>query len=419
MSDVKRGKPPLHQVRIIDLTNVISGPVSTRVLAQLGAEVIKVELPWGRAIGNIAMHTQQPDQPRPYNAVASFNEVNRAKLSIAIDLSHERGKKLLRDLVSISDVVIENYSPRVMRNLSLTYESLVRERPDLIMVSMPALGDAGPWSDYISFGPGTDALGGLSDITGYERGPPHKPGNYYADHNSAFHVATGIMAALRQRRLTGTGQRMEIVLREATMAVIGECFMEYQLTGRAPRRMGSRHPSMAPHNVYKCKGDDAWAVAVVATDEEWQRFCSAIGDPDWCRDERFATTAGRLANQDDLDSLIQEWTQRRTPYEVMNTLQDHGIKAGAVLKAPEILSDPHYGARKFIDQTEHPEAGTHNHPGLPFKLSKSGSNQGQRAPMFAEHSDWIIRDLLSLSRDEIADLRRLNTVPLEPVERRY
>ena len=132
---------PLQHVRVVDLTNVIAGPVSTRVLAQLGAEVVKVELPWGRAIGNVAMHTAQPGQERPYNTVASFNEVNRAKRSIAIDLTHESGKQLFRDLVSVSDVVIENYSPRVMRNLGLSYDSLVEHRPDLIMVSMPALGN--------------------------------------------------------------------------------------------------------------------------------------------------------------------------------------------------------------------------------------------------------------------------------------
>ena len=419
MSQNHKSKLPLKHVRIVDLTNVIAGPVSTRVLAHLGAEVIKVELPWGRAIGNISMHTSTPDQARPYNTVATFNEVNRAKRSIAVDLAQTDGQKILRELVSISDVVIENYSPRVMRNLDLAYDSLVRERPDLIMVSMPALGNNGPWSDYISFGPGTDALGGLSDVTGYEGGRPHKPGNYYADHNSAFHVATGIMAALRHRHLTGKGQRMEIVLREATMAVIGEYFLGYQLNGKAPQRMGSRHPSKAPHNVYRCKGDDSWAVIEVANDEEWQRFCSAIDSPDWSKEERFATNSERLANQDAMDSLIQDWTQQRTSYDVMHTLQSHGIKAGAVMKAPEILSDPHYNERGFIDQTQHPDAGEHKHPGLPIKFSKSETNLGRRAPMFAEHSDWVLNDLIGMTEAEITTLREQNTTPLAPVDRRF
>ncbi|MCH8088025.1 MAG: CoA transferase, partial [Chloroflexi bacterium] len=186
MSNRKTGPLPLHHVRVVDLTNVIAGPVATRVLGQLGAQVIKVELPWGRAIGNIALHTQESNHPRPYNAVATFNEVNRAKLSIAIDLGHKNGKRLFLELVGLSDVVIENYSPRVMGNLGFPYQELVKVRPDLIMISMPALGDPGPWSNYISFGPGTEALAGLCDITGYQGGPPLKPGNFYADQNAAF-----------------------------------------------------------------------------------------------------------------------------------------------------------------------------------------------------------------------------------------
>ena len=408
---------PFRHVRIIDLTNVIAGPVTTRVLGQLGAQIIKVELPWGRAIGNIQMHTQDAEQPRQYNIVATFNEVNRAKKSIAINLAHEGGRGLFRELVSVSDVVLENYSPRVMPNLDLSYETLAKVRHDLIMVSMPGLGESGPWVNHISFGPGTDALSGLSDVTGYEGGPPHKPGNFYADPNSAFHVATSIMAAPRQRHRTGRGQHVKVVLREATMAIIGEQFLGYQLTGKPPRRMGSRHSSMAPHNVYRCKGDDAWVVIAVASDDEWRRFCSAIGEPEWCREDRFADNAGRLQNQDALDALIQTWTEQRTKYEAMNILQSHGVKAGAALTAPEALEDPHYVERDFFDHTDHPDAGEATHPGVPWRFTASGSHMGQRAPMFAEHSDWVLRELLDMGENKIAKLRQEATTPLEPVDR--
>jgi crotonobetainyl-CoA:carnitine CoA-transferase CaiB-like acyl-CoA transferase len=419
MSASNLRKYPLTGIRIVDLTNVIAGPVSTRVLAQHGAEVIKIEVPWGRAIGNIAMHTDVPGEERPYNKVASFNEVNRGKQSIAIDLVHEEGRNLLRELISISDVVIENYSPRVMGNLGLTYDSLVRERPDLIMVSMPALGGDGPWSSYISFGPGTDALGGLSDVTGYQDGPPHKPGNYYADHNSAFHVSTGIMAALSQRRRTGKGQRMEIVLREVTMAVIGEQFLGYQLSGEAPVRMGSRHRDAAPHNVYPCRGDDEWVVIGVESDQEWQRLCDAIGNPDWCQVQRYTTVKGRLANEDELDSKISDWTRTQDKSVVMHDLQHHGVKAGAVMKSPDVLNDPHFQSRNFIDETEHQDAGTNRHPGLPFKLSGSEQKMGLPAPMFAEHRDWILSELLSLEESAITKLNNQNTTPRVPVDRTF
>ncbi|MDP6452372.1 MAG: CoA transferase [SAR202 cluster bacterium] len=419
MPDINNRKHPLTGIRIVDLTNVIAGPVSTRVLAQLGAEVIKIEVPWGRAIGNIAMHTDVPGEARPYNKVASFNEVNRGKQSIAIDLAQEDGRNLLREIISVSDVVIENYSPRVMGNLGLSYDSLVKERPDLVMVSMPALGGAGPWSSYISFGPGTDALGGLSDITGYQSGPPHKPGNYYADHNSAFHVSTGIMAALSQRRRTGKGQRMEIVLREVTMAVIGEQFLGYQLSGEAPERMGSRHRDAAPHNIYPCSGDDEWVVIAVESDEEWRQFRKTIGSPAWSDDDRFSNAQGRVENQDELDSRIGQWTKNQSKYQVMTHLQKHGVKAGAVLKSPDVLSDPHFKDRKFIDETDHQDAGTNHHPGLPFRLSRSERRMGSPAPMFAEHSDWALAELLCLEPTEIARLREQNTAPLKPVDRRF
>ena len=417
MSNRKTGPLPLHHVRVVDLTNVIAGPVATRVLGQLGAQVIKVELPWGRAIGNIALHTQESNHPRPYNAVATFNEVNRAKLSIAIDLGHKNGKRLFLELVGLSDVVIENYSPRVMGNLGFHYQELVKVRPDLIMVSMPALGDPGPWSNYISFGPGTEALAGLCDITGYQGGPPLKPGNFYADQNAAFHVATAIMAAIWKRRRTGRGQHIKIVLRDTTMAVMGEYFLGYQLTGRPPHRLGNRHPNMAPHNVYRCKGEDAWVAIAVASDDEWKCFRIAIGDPPWCRDSKFASADGRKDHQEKLDSLVQSWTKGRTPYEVMHALQARGIKAGAVMRAPDILADPHYAARDFIDRTNHPDGGRYKHPGLPWKYSSAPTGMGLRAPLFAEHSNWVLQDLLDLGEEEIAALRREGTAPLEPVPR--
>ena len=301
---------PLIGVRVLDLTNVIAGPVATRVLGHLGAEIIKIELPWGRSVGNMAIFTSDKSQERSYNKNAGFNEVNRAKRSLSLDLADSRGKALFEELVSISDVVIENYSPRVMPNLGLTYDHLRTLRPDLIMVAMPALGSPGPWTNYISFGPGTEGLGGMCHVTGYQDGAPSKPGNFYSDQTSAFHVATAIMAAIWKRRRTGQGKQIEMVLRDVTMAVIGEYFLEYQLTGRAPTRIGNRHPSMAPHNVYRCKGDDAWVVIAVASDAEFDSLCNATGNTQWKTDDRFSTMSARLQNQDTLDSLIEEMDRR-------------------------------------------------------------------------------------------------------------
>ena len=409
---------PLTGVRVLDLTNVIAGPVATRVLAHLGAEIIKIELPWGRSVGNMAIFTSDKSEERPYNKNAGFNEVNRAKRSISLDLADPRGKALFEELVSVSDVVIENYSPRVMPNLGLTYGHLRTLRPDLIMVAMPALGSPGPWSNHISFGPGTEGLGGMCHVTGYQDGPPSKPGNFYSDQTSAFHVATAIMAAIWKRRRTGQGKQIEIVLRDVTMAVIGEYFLEYQLTGRSPTRIGNRHPSMTPHNVYRCKGDDAWVVIAVASDAEFDNLCDASGNAHWKTDDRFSTMRARLQNQGILDSLIEKWTSERTPQEAMHHLQAAGVRAGAVLKSTEALVDPQYQARGFIDHTHHPEAGNFKHPGVSFKSSAPLADLGRRAPLFAEHSDWVLDDLLGLPSETAEVLHTDGVAPLVPVTRK-
>jgi len=409
---------PLSNSRIADLTNVIAGPVATRILGHMGAEILKVELPWGRAIGNIAMHGED-EEGRAYNKVGTFNEVNRAKKSIAIDLTHATGKEVFKEIVNVSDIVIQNYSPRVMGNLGLTYEDLRAVKPDIIMVSMPALGLEGPWSNYISFGPGTDALGGLSSITGYKNGRPHKPGNFYADHNSGFHVATGIMAALFRRYKTGEGQHLEIVLREATMSVIGEYFIEYQFTGKEPKRIGNDHPVFYPHGIFRCKGDDSWIAISVESNQEWQTLCEVIESTELKNDNNLTEVSSRRLNREKIELEITDWTKSKSNKEAMDLMQTRGIRAGIVAKASDILSDAHVSERNYLDTVEHPDAGEYTSPGLPFKFTRSSTNLGVRAPMFSEHTLPILSDLLARDMSTIDSLIEKGTTPLEPIDRVY
>jgi len=409
---------PLSGIRIADLTNVIAGPVATRVLAHLGAEVVKVELPWGRAIGNIAMHGDTGSD-RPYDVVTSFNEVNRSKKSIAIDLTHSDGKEIFKEIVSISDIVIQNYSPRVMSNLGLTYDILRTIRPDLIMVSMPALGLEGPWSDYISFGPGTDALGGLSSITGYKGDRPHKPGNFYADHNSAFHVATGIMSSILKRQTNGFGEHLEIVLREATMSVIGEYFLEFQLTGTEPERTGNDHHKYYPHGIYKCKGIDSWLAITIENNREWIELCSTIGAKDFIQNPKLNDIDNRRNARISIDHKIEEWTSSITNKEAMTLLQSAGVKAGIVSKASDLISDPQFYERNYLDEVTHPDAGPSMSPGLPFKFSNLDTNLGNRAPLYSEHTEHILNNLLGLDRSFVQKAIHQGTTPLKPLDRIY
>ena len=384
---------PLGGTRIIDLSAAIAGPVATRVLAHLGAEVIKVEAPWGRAAEGTGR--------RPYNAIPSFNEANRGKKGLSLNLQEPEGKEVFLRLVGVSDAVVENFSPRVLRNLGLTYDVLRRARPDIILVSIPALGAEGPWADFIAFGPGAEALGGLCALTGYEGGPPLKAHLFYADQNAAFHAAVALLAALYRRRRTGQGGHIVVPLRECVQAVIGEAFLEAQMRGfQSPPRRGSRHPSWAPHNVYRCRGEDAWAAIACATDEEFQRLCQVMGRPGLAEDPRFADSLSRKRNEAALDGLVEEWTRERTPQEAMALLQAAGVKAGAVLTAADLFKhDPHWQTRAYWDRAVHPEAGEGVHPGLPWKALRMERITGGPAPLFAQENAWLQRELLGLPED--------------------
>jgi crotonobetainyl-CoA:carnitine CoA-transferase CaiB-like acyl-CoA transferase len=407
---------PLEGIRIVDLTLVIAGPVATRILAALGAEVIKVEAPWGRAIGRGSSPPSLPGAPRPYNALPTFNEVNRGKKSISLNLQHPLGREAFLRLVTLSDVVVENLSPRVLPNLGLDYPVLRRYRPDVILVSMPALGHKGPWGHYIAFGPGVEALGGLSSITGYEGGQPHKPGNYYADQNAAFHAALAVLVAVYRRRRTGRGAHLRVVLREATQATMGEFFLEPQMTGRIPTPMGNRHPWMAPHGIYPCRGEDAWVAIACATDAHFHALCAVIGRPDLTEDPRFADSLARKRHEALLDAPISAWTRRHTPREAMLILQGMGVPAGAVLTVADILGDPHWRERGFVEEVDHPEMGRTLHPTLPWQATGMPRRQSTPAPLFAQDNRVILQDLLGLPPAVVAQMDAEGVSPSEPVE---
>ena len=409
---------PLHNVRILDLTQGIAGPVGNRLLAHLGSQVIKLEPPWGRALARGAATGSANPDAKSYNMVPNFNEVNRGgKLSVPVNLSTSEGRELMLELVRISDVVIENYSPRVMGNLGLSYEELRRVKPDIILVSMPAFGGEGPWRDFISLGPGVDAMSGMSEMTGYEDGPPLKAGNFYADQNGGFHAVCALLLALMYRRRTGQGQHLESPLRSGLISVLGEKFLEYQLTGRVPTRMGNRHSIMAPQNVYPCQGEDSWVAISIGSDGEWQALCQAMGQVDLARDDRYKDAPGRKKYEKELDTAISEWTRQRTHYEVMHILQAVGVKAGASLKSTEMIADPHFQARDSFDYTDHPDAGLFRHSGLAWKMSRAPMQLGVPAPRYAEHLDWMMNELLVLSEEESGELRDKHVVVYDPEER--
>ena len=391
---------PYAGVRILDLGTLIAAPIATQVLADLGAEVIKIEPPHGDYLrgtgGPVGAPRAGARDDRPYNRRPWFNELNRGKLGVALDLSDARGVDLFKQLVRVSDIVIENFSPRVMENLGLTYPLLRAEKADLIMLSVSAFGATGPYRDRLGFGPTLDAASGITYLTGYAGGPPIKPGNYFSDFFSGMHAALAIMIALERRARSGEGTHVDLAMREVATAVVADAAIEFAMNGRAPTRRGNRHPSIAPHGCYPCTGADRWVTIAVRSDEEWRRFAETIGGPRWAADARFTTASGRLEHEDELDARIARWTASRDPREVMGRLQQAGVPSGAVLNVAEVLADPQVVARGAYSTVTHPELGEAPIRNLPWTLSRTPVAVQQPSPMFGQHNRELLQSLLGM-----------------------
>lgn len=402
---------PLAGVRVVDFTVAVAGPIASFVLSDLGAEVIKVEEPARGLQTRSDMPRREGAPDRPWNRLSNFNELNRGKLSLALDVATAEGREIFLRLAGISDIVVENWSPRVVGNLGIDYAQARRYREDIIYLSMPAFGKTGPYADMRSYGPGIDAMSGLSHLTGYLDGPPLKPGNFYCDQNAGLHAAFAAMAALYHRRMTGEGQYIELPMLEGEIQVFGEALMDVALNGREPARLGNRHPSIAPHGVYPCRGDDKWVTIVAANDVQWHALCRTIGRDELARDPRFADPVARWRHQDELDAIIGAWTSERDNHEVQRLLQAAGVSAAAALMPGEMFEDPHIEARGLFEFVEHPDAGPFPHTRVAFKLSDTPAPIASSGPPFAEANEYVLRDLLKLTEQEVARLRETGVIP--------
>ncbi len=422
----EEGTQALEGLRVIDLSQIYAGPYATKLLADIGAEIIRVEcavrsgrggaLPRMKPGGVFGSSFPDGDTgERSYNRFAYYNEVNRNKYAITLDLSQPLGVEVFKRLVRISDVVVENFTPRVMRNLGLDYPVLKEMNPQIVMISLSGYGQDGPYRDYVTYGEGVEAMVGLSQLTAYPDGQPLKPGVAYADATSGLHAAFAILAALRYRRLSGRGQYIDLAMREAVTPILGEAIMDFSMNGRVAGPMGNRHHAMAPHGCYRSRGEDCWVVIAISSDEEWRAFCHVMGDPPWTKDEKFVTTSGRLASQEELDRLIEGWTSQYDHIELMNMLQRSGIKAGAVLDIEELAHDPHLRERGFFEEISHPEAGTHLYPGVSWKMSRTPGRLRLPTPCFGEHNDYVFGELLGMSKEEILRLAEEGVTANEPL----
>lgn len=388
---------PLAGVRIVELTNVVAGPIAGHVLTDLGAESIKVEQPRARVARPSAAAALREGAPdRPYNRVVQFNELHRGKRHIALDLAQPAARALFLELVAISDVVLENYAPRVLGNLGIDYATLREAKPDIVLVSMPAFGKTGPYATRGAYGPGIDAMSGLSHLTGYPDRGPGKPANFYCDQNAGLTAALATIAALRHRGLTGEGQYIELSMLEGELQLLAPALMDAAFNGREQTRLGNRHAWIAPHGVYRCRGDDAWVAIACEEDAQWRALCDAIERPDLAADERFATQPDRHANPDALDEAIEAWTSRRTHHEAQRLLQAAGVAAGALLDAAEVRADAQLRHREVLVFADHPEVGPSPHTRTAWRSRRGHDGVTGPAPLYGEATEYVLGELLSI-----------------------
>jgi benzylsuccinate CoA-transferase BbsF subunit len=391
---------PLEGYRAVDFSWVWAGPLLGMILADMGAEVIKVET--NKRLDSARLTPGRSTVGPETDFV--FHSMNRNKLGITVDMSVPKGAALIKELIKISDVALENFSPKGLRNLGLEYEVLRQVNPRLVMISLPAAGQYGPLSSIVTYAPSLGALCGYSSLIGYPGERVLGEQTPYLDVNSAIHGAFAVLAALYYREKTGRGQYIDMAQIEVGASIIGEAFMDYFMNGRVMGTRGNRSQTMVPHNSYPCRGDDKWVSIAVRGEEEWRSFREAIGDPPWAKERRFSDGFSRLRNQEELDGLIAAWTLGFTYYEVMDVLQRAGVAAAPCLDLTERFSDPHFAERGIHLQVEHSATGTDIIAGIPFKLSRTPCEVRWPAPMIGQHNEYVFGKLLSKSKEEIAQL---------------
>lgn len=390
-------KAPLHGVRVADFTLHAAGPFCAHMLSLLGAECIKIET------------AGRPDifrKPHPVYGrlgAATFDQVASNKLSVQLNLKKPRGVELAKRIVAVSDIVAESFRPGVMERLGLSYAALKAIKTDIVMVSVSASGQTGPERGYAGYAPLFGAAGGLGTLTGYEDGPPTEI-RHVMDHSTGLTAAMATLASYLRKKRTGAGQHVDVAAREVACGFIGDALLQFAATGVRPRRTGNDAPQIAPHNVYPCAGEDAWVSIVVATDDEWRAFAQTVGRPEWFTDPRFSSAAVRWTHRHELDIEVSAWTRERSREEVTRRLQAAGVAAFPSYTAQDIVDDPHVRERGAIKTMTGPEGESRDVVGAPWRFSRTPASLDRWTPKLGEHNDYVLGELLGLSRAEIDEL---------------
>jgi crotonobetainyl-CoA:carnitine CoA-transferase CaiB-like acyl-CoA transferase len=409
---------PFQGLRVLDLTAFWAGPLCTHVLAMLGAEVLHLEST-ARPDGTRLLAGLRFSEPNWWERSGIFAGLNTNKRGVTLDLGSDEGRELLRRLIATCDIVVENYTPRVLDQLGFDADAVRSMRPDIVMVRMPGFGLDGPWRDDPAFAFVIEDASGLTWMTGY---PDHNPVSPYCagDSNAGLHALSGLLIALEHRRRTGEGVVVEAAMVDAALNVAAEQIVEHSATGALLGRDGNRGPTAAPQNLYLAADvdeagvRDTWVAIAVASDDQWLSLRGALGKPGWAMEPELATESGRRRHHDAIDRHLGTWCAERQADDIVDCLWGAAVPVGRVVQPHEQVALPQLQFRRFFEEVDHPVAGTARHSTLPMRFSR-GPNRFHRrpAPLLGEHTDEVLRGL-GVSDDELARLREDGVIGRTP-----
>ena len=412
---------PLQGVRILDLTWLLAGAGGPRLLASLGAEVIRLEwrdkldfLRHSPPVIPVEGETQVRTQDQSVNRGGLFNDNNPGKRSFSLNMAHPKGKELFKRLLGVSDVIVESYRADAMTKWGLGYDVLRSIKPDIIYMQQSGWGHKGPYYKYASYGPIAQAISGLTDQSGLP--DPHPPAGWgysYMDWSGAYYCAIAMILAIYYKKRTGKGQYIDGSQIEPGIFMTGTAILDYLVNDRHWQRTGNRSPyrPAAPHGAYPCAGTDRWIAIAVSNDDQWRALAAEMGNPAWSRDAGFSSLAARIVNQDELDRLVGEWTRDKEPFALQDRLQKAGVPAGVCQTSEDrVERDPQLKHLKWLIPLPNSEVGTWPIKDVPFHFANATVDQGgpihRASPCYGEDNDYVYGELLKLSAQERADLEK-------------
>ena len=395
---------PLENLRVLDISRALAGPYCAMMFGDLGADVIKVELP---ELGDESRGWGPPFVGKPYKSYpgesAYFMAVNRNKRSLTVNLKAFEGQEIIKRLACVSDVLVENYRTGTLEKMGLGYQDLSSLNPSLVYCSISGYGRTGPYADRPGYDFIAQAEGGIMGVTGPEDGPPYRVGISICDLTTGIFASTAILAALQARTITGKGQLVDLSLLDTSVALLANVASNYLVGGVEPRRMGNAHFTIAPYEVFHAR--DRWFTLGALNARQWEMLCEVIGKPEIKNDPRFLTNKDRVAHRAVLAEILNTTFASDEADEWLARLQAAGIPSGPINTIPDVFNHPQALARDFVIGIEHPTAGVVKLPGFPYKFSQTPAGVNRPPPLLGEHTEEVLIELLGYSSEKIALLK--------------